>query len=66
MTEHDAVLVGYEDWLQEAMQKALSPGEYLMWLGGGRWALMAPEGPDVFLVTFSRAEVRAASGGATK
>lgn len=60
MSEHDPILSAYGEWLNELLFRAeLGEGEFLMWLGESRWALCAPEGPEVFLIEMKRAEVKA-------
>ena len=62
--EHDPVFDGYCDWLNEALYAAkLGEAEHLTWLGEGRWVLIAPEGPDAWLIELKRAEIVPARAG---
>ena len=58
---HDPVFDAYGEWVNNALFAAeLGEDESLIWLGDGRWVLLAPEGPDVWLIELKRARIEVA------
>jgi hypothetical protein len=58
--QDDTVFRAYSEWLNDALFAAsIGAHETLVWLEDGRWVLLAPEGPDVWLIELHRAEVKA-------
>lgn len=56
---YDAVLSGYQDWLNELLFEHKGESDVVVWLGGNRWLVIPVEDPEgnTFVVSIERVKL---------